>query len=61
MKPASIRKPPPAWFQKAFAKASHKDDWGVPSVYEATAWRLVRAAMRRQAGSNRRIPAPRSR
>lgn len=38
----------PKWFQDAFKKAAHNDDWGVACVYDYAAWRLVKAAMRRQ-------------
>jgi hypothetical protein len=48
----------PEWFQKAFAKAAHKDDWGVECMYGYAAWRLVKLALRRQRMSDRRIPTP---
>ena len=38
----------PEWFQKLFEKIGHHDDWGVICVYDYAAWRLCKAAMRRQ-------------
>lgn len=38
----------PAWFQKMFERAGHHDDWGVTCVYDYAAWRLCKAAIRRQ-------------
>jgi hypothetical protein len=38
----------PEWFRKIFEKAAHNDDWGVPCVYDYAAWKICKAAMRRQ-------------
>jgi hypothetical protein len=38
----------PAWFQKMFERVGHHNDWGVTCVYDYAAWRLCKAAMRRQ-------------
>jgi hypothetical protein len=35
-----------AAFRKVFARHSHPDDWGVQCVYDYSAWRIWKAAIR---------------
>lgn len=33
-------------FRKVFKRHAHKDDWGVDCVYDYSAWRIWKAAIR---------------
>lgn len=35
-----------AAFRKTFGRHAHRDDWGVQCIYEYSAWRIWKAAIR---------------
>lgn len=42
-------------FRKVFKRHAHKDDWGIGCVYEYSAWKIWKAAIKFERAKNSKV------